>query len=87
MARYKVGKLHTTPLELRELVKLPCLHRCQLPVRLVHPFQFPFEQDSGATCSDSGFHSRNFTVKQAKSISVTGYVQNASDGTVSIHIS
>lgn len=25
MARYKVGKLHTTPLELRELVKLPCV--------------------------------------------------------------
>ncbi|TID22061.1 hypothetical protein E6O75_ATG10855 [Venturia nashicola] len=40
------------------------------------------QQDPGETCSDSTLPFRNFTVKQAKSIGVTGYVQNASDGTV-----
>jgi acylphosphatase len=37
--------------------------------------------------SDSIINTRNFTAKQAKNIGVTGYVQNASDGTVSIVVS
>jgi len=36
---------------------------------------------------NSIIHTRNFTVKQANHIGVTGYVQNASDGTVSIVVS